>query len=356
MGDTVRAGRRAGLAAMLIVAASLPTLARSQDGPAETEEALVIPLHPSTPTVVQLPDEIVDAWLRHRGEFLMEVIGQNINLRPHLDTPVGTEAVVVVETTAMRRRFRLRVVERPEDAVRKIELPAGEALERFGEARQEVLPVVPAAPAPAVSAPPQPQPSHAGHASTPQRAEPAAAATGSPRFDLSVNAVVSLGFTALDIAGYGPNTAFQPHRALGVRLTGAPRDAWWALEADVGGEWATGLMVFVAGDGSRLEVRGPLLRAELGLRAQVGTKWIPTAYAGIGVQTHLRHAETKTDVRRESMKTMQDGALLALGMGLHYRARDVVLGLDFQIRRGGPDGYRSVAALWTVGYVLDQGE
>ncbi len=192
MGDTVRAGRRAGLAAMLIVAASLPTLARSQDGPADTEEALVIPLHPSTPTVVQLPDEIVDAWLRHRGEFLMEVIGQNINLRPHLDTPVGTEAVVVVETTAMRRRFRLRVVARPEDAVRKIELPAVDAVERAGKARLEALPVVPPAPAPAASAPPQPQPSHAGHASAPQRAEPvtepAAAVTGSPRYDLAVHA------------------------------------------------------------------------------------------------------------------------------------------------------------------------
>ena len=166
---------------MLIVAASLPTLARAQSGPADTEDALVIPLHPSTPTTVQLPHAIVDAQIWHRGEFLMEVVGQKLNLRPHLDTPAGTEAVVVVETSAMRRSFRLRVVERPEDAVRKIELPAVDALERTGPAHQEALPV---APAPAASAPPQPPPSHAGHASAPQYAEPVHEETERERVDI----------------------------------------------------------------------------------------------------------------------------------------------------------------------------
>ena len=153
MGHAMRAGRRGCSAAMLIVAVSLPTLARSQAGPADTEEALMIPLHPSTPTTVQLPDAIVDARIRHRGEFLFEAVGRNLNVRPRPDTPAGTEAVVEVATRTERRRFRLRVVERPADAVRKIELPAAKTVERTAEARQEVSPVVPAVPEPAPSTP-----------------------------------------------------------------------------------------------------------------------------------------------------------------------------------------------------------
>lgn len=156
MGHPVRARRKAGFAAMIAVAAALPTLARAQSGPADTEDAMVIPLHPSTPTTLQLPDEIVDVRMLHRGEFLIEIVGQDINLRPRPDIPAGTEAVVIVETSTTRGRFWLRVVERREDAVRKLVLPAVktvEPVERTGEARPEIAPPEPADPQPAESTP-----------------------------------------------------------------------------------------------------------------------------------------------------------------------------------------------------------
>jgi hypothetical protein len=369
MGHAMRAGRRGCCAAMLIVAVSLPTPARSQAGPADTEEALMIPLHPSTPTTVQLPDEILDARIRHRGEFLFEAVGQSLNVRPRPGTPAGTEALVEVETRTERRKFRLRVVARPEDAVRKIELPAAKTVERTAEAQQEAPPVVPAEPEPAASTPatapaapalepraasePAPEPARESAEPVTRRA-PATAA--SRAFDLSVHAVVSLGFTALDVRGYKPITARQPHGALGLRLTLAPHDTWWALEASVSGERLAGSMVFDKGNFSELAISGQWLRAELGMRVQVGTRWMPMAYAGLGMQAHLRTTGEELSGRLMTVETMEPGAVLALGMGLQYRAGDVLLGLEFQVRHGGPDDYLSMAALWTVGRFLDQGD
>lgn len=367
MGNAMRAGRRGGFAAMLIVAVSLPTLARAQPDPADAEEALEIPLHPSTSTTVQLPDEIVDARIRHRGEFLFEAVGQSLNLRPRPGTPAGTEALVEVETRTERRRFRLRVVERPEDAVRKIELPAAAAAGPGGTGR-DVLPVEPSAPEPAARAPatatttPALEPQAANElAPEPAResaepvTEPATAAAASRAFDLSVHALVSLGFTTLDVPGYKPIIARQPHGALGLRLTLAPHDTWWALEASVSGERLAGSMVFDKGNLSELAMSGQWLRAELGMRVQVGTRWMPMAYAGLGMQAHLRTTSEELNGRLKTVETMEPGAVLALGIGLQYRAGDVLLGLEFQVRHGAPD-YLSMAALWTVGRFLDQGD
>ncbi len=372
MGNAMRAGRRGGFAAMLIVAVSLPALARAQSGPADAEDALEIPLHPSTSTTVQLPDKIVDARIRHRGEFLFEAVGQNLAVRPRPGTPAGTEAVIEVETRTLRRRFRLRVVERPEDAVRKIELPAAAAAGPGGTGR-DALPVEPSAPEPAArapaSAPPPPTPvvlqPQAGNEPAPEPARESAepvteravtAAAASPTFDLSVHALVSLGVTSLDVPGYKPITARQPHGALGLRLTLAPHDTWWALEANVSGERLAGSMVFDKGNLSEFAMSGRWLRAELGMRVQVGTRWMPMAYAGLGMQAHLRTTGEELNGRLKTVETMEPGAVLALGMGLQYRAGDVLLGLEFQVRHGAPDDYLSMAALWTVGRFLDQGD
>lgn len=376
MGDAVRSGGRAGLAAMIAVALHLPMLARAQSGPADIEEALVIPLHPSTPTTVQLRDDIVDAWVQHHGEFLMEIVGQNINLRPRPDTPAGTEAVLIVETGTGRRRYRLRVVERREDAIQELALrpvTSAEPAERTGEARQESPPVAPAEPEPAARTPePAPAPqTHATpqpHASNGPAAEPARdpaepvteradTAAAARAFDLSVHALVSLGFTALDVPGYESDNARQTHGALGLRLTLAPHEKSWALEAGVSGERLTGSISYLPESGEDLTVRGTWFRAEAGFRTWTGTRWMPTAYAGLGFQAHL---QTKEEARRArdrwSSETMEPGAALVVGMGLRYRAGNVLLGLEFQGRYGGPNDYFSIGALWTVGRFLDQGD
>jgi hypothetical protein len=273
--------------------------------------------------------------------------GTQLAVRPLPGTPAGVERLLEVKTRTLHRMFRLRVVARAEDAMREV--------------------VVSAAPEPAASAPlglpeaPEPPRSpDVAHASAPERAEPAAkspVAASPRRLDLAVHAVVSLGFAALDLAGYESTRGRQFQHALGLRLTGAPRDTWWAVEADVSAAWATGSMEYRAmPDMETLEVTGPWLRAEIGMRARMGVTWMPTAYVGLGFQTHLRRSEKVGQFGLQAADTMKDGAVLVLGMGLQRRARDFLLGLDFQMRQGGPDDYRSVAALWTVGYFLDRGE
>jgi hypothetical protein len=113
-----------------------------------------------------------------------------------------------------------------------------------------------------------------------------------------------------------------------------------------------------SGGRARLAVSGPLLRAEVSMSAQLGTKWIPFASAGIGMQVQLRRTEATDvlDMPEPPVAEMKPGAVLALGMGLQHRAGDVLLGLEFQGRYGGPDGYSSIGAIWTVAYFLDQGE
>ena len=53
---------------------------------------------------------------------------------------------------------------------------------------------------------------------------------------------------------------------------------------------------------------------------------------------------------------MRYRGVLTLGLGLQRRAGNVLLGVDFQIRQGVPADYRSVEALLSVGFFLDQGE
>ncbi len=174
-----------------------------------------------------------------------------------------------------------------------------------------------------------------------------------PRPEISVHAIGSLGFTSLDVAGYAPFVARQSHLGLGVRLRAARPDAWWAVEANVSGEWPGGSVTFGENDPrSELAVNGPWLRAEVGMRARFGTKWSPSAYAGFGVQAQLRRTDG-TRVAPGFSETMPRGAVLVLGIGLQRRAGNLLLGLDFQVREGGPDSYHSAAMLWTIGCDLD---
>lgn len=354
---------RPGVAAMIAVALSLPGLARSQPGAAGTDVSPAIPVHPSVATVLQLPDEIVRAQIHDEEQFLVEGARSALYVRPLPGTPAGVEALLDVQTRTLHRVFRVRVVERAEDAARTVDVRA--AMERIGDARDESPPVTPTLPPPVASASPAAaQPDAAdepAHTHAAPIAAPAAApvAAGSSRFELFAHAVVALaGVTALEIAGYEPGRTLQSHRTLGLRLTGAPRGTWWAVEGDVIGEWLARPLVYVEDDEeSQVAVSGPWFRAEVGMRARFGTRWIPSAYAGLGLQAQLRRTE-KTGPREDpkSVETLEHGAVLALGMGLQYRVSKILLGLDFQVRQGGPDNYRSISAFWSVGCLLDQGE
>ena len=191
---------------------------------------------------------------------------------------------------------------------------------------------------------------------------------GSPGFEISVHAVAALvGATEITVAGYEASAVRQALRAFGLRLTGAPPGRWWAVEANIGGESLAGPTVHGRGDETRrevVEVSGPLLRGDVGLRARVGTPWSLTASAGIGLLVHLRDIEHTaedpfdegTPQDDEPTRDMPFGGVLALGLGLQYQARNVLLGLDFQVRQGVPADYRSVEAVLSVGCFLNLGE
>lgn len=184
------------------------------------------------------------------------------------------------------------------------------------------------------------------------------AAAGAPRFELAVHALVALpGFTSLELAGNAPGVTWRAHRGLGVRLTAGPAGGWWNLEADVSGTVLAGALTYEGPfDPNQLEVSGPLLRAEFGLRAGAGARWRSSISAGLGTQAHLRWTRITNSIETlQPTSTMADGVVLALGIGLHRRIGDVLLGLEVQVRRGGPDDYYSMTALWTVGYFLEPG-
>ncbi len=371
------------MAATIVVAISLPGPARAQSS---ADAAPVILLHPGVPTILQLPDEIVHARVHDRDELRVAVVGDKLVVRPWPGTPVGMEALLDVETRTARWTFRLRVVARARDASREFQVPPVEAPatpveapateESTAEAPPEVSaePVVPPeataepkaplavtseAGAPAASAPTStssPAPAEPEPTAAPP-AERATLAAWPPRIDLSVHAVVRLGVTALDLPGHEARTGLQLHNALGVRLAGAPRGGWWELELDVSGERLAGLLTYRQTAGSsELAVSGTWLRAMLGMKVQFGTIWIPSLYAGIGAQAHLRESKALVGNRDRDSSTMKRGGVLALGAGLQYRAGDILLGVEFRVWEGGPDGYRSIAALLTLGCFLDQGD
>jgi hypothetical protein len=387
----------------ILVAISLPGLVRAQSG---ADTAPVIPLHPRVATVLQLPDAIEHTRVLDRDEIRMAIVGDKLYLRPRAGTPAGVEASLEVETRTARWTFRLRVVARASDASREIRVLPAEApatpveAPAIKESTSETPPEVPAesvappeVPAEPVAPPEVPAgPVKPPLAVAPEAAEPAASAptdapgtapvigpepaekpaeepagpttapvaTGirSPRPEISVHAIGSLGFTSLDVAGYAPFVARQSHLGLGVRLRVARPDAWWAVEANVSGDRLAGPISYLENNNARpqFKFKGPWLRAEVGLRARFGgTSWASSAYAGLGVQAHLRRIE-KMNAVPETVETMPRGAVLVLGIGLERRVGGIPVGLDFQVRQGGPDGYHSAAMLWTVGCVLEQGE
>jgi hypothetical protein len=369
VGDALRACR-----IVLVLGVVLPALARAQAG---MEMAPAIPIHPDVPTILELPDQVERVWFIDDGNLMVQGARNKVYVRPRPGAPVGLEAYIEVKTRTLHRVFLVRVVERAGDATRAIVVPPAGAVQREDENDRAAASTAPTSPAPPVNTPaPAPAPLPAeiepavpAVAADAVRAEPTAerdtvASMANPsagmirrsRFDLALHAVGGLGFTGAKVEGYEPRTALRPHYSLGLRLTGEPRNSWWSVDADISGESPAGRMLYDSGSGSKLAIRGPRLRLEMGTRAGIGTTWRASGYASIGLQVHLRQAEEEYDVTKRS-ETMERSAVLGLGVGLQYRGyRRSLLSLDFLVRQGGLDDYTSISVLLTLGRFLEQGD
>jgi hypothetical protein len=320
---------------VILLLVSLPAPARGQPEPAPRE----IPVHPRVTTIVEMPDEIELARFAGQTSGMMEgtKTGNLLSIRPRAGLRAGTEVALLVRTATVSRRFRLRVVGRAQDAWSHVTVLAAD------------------------TGPAQPASAATGDSGPTAEVEeaiasPAPAKTRSPRTVISLHFVGSLGFVGLDVAGFRPSTAREVHTGLSVRLMVTRPDVRWALEANLGGELPGGPLSFFASDSEAAEValNGPWLRLEVGTRFLLGgTKWNPSLNAGFGVQAHLRRTKDTRLRDSPSSETMPRGVVLTLGLGLQRRIGDLLLGVDFQLREGGPDGYHSAGVFWGVGGYLD---
>lgn len=388
---------------VIVMAISLPGVTALAQPDGDLWDTILV--HPDVTTVLHLPDEVEGVRVTASVAGLIQAtkLGDKVLIRPQRGAPAWDEVSLQVKTATVRVRFRLRLARRAHDAWRHVAVRLAErAAEDPAPGTSEAAPGEPAASAPAgVSSPEAPEPAASASASAPPPPEPSvpepsvpagavtaepgtaaavdqrdaaaegerdAPAAGSPRFEISVHAVAALvGAAELTVAGYEASAVRQALRAFGVRLTGAPPGRWWAVEANISGESLAEPTVHKDDwRGTRrdvVEVSGPLLRGDVGLRARVGAPWSLTAYVGGGLLVHLRDIEHTKEVTDEPptpddepTRDMPFGGVLAVGMGLQYQAGPMLLGLDFQVRQGVPADYRSVTAVVSVGCFLNAGE
>jgi hypothetical protein len=366
----------AGLAVIMVMI-FLEGPAGAQSG---AEPVVTIPVHPGTSTIFFLPDEVLGIRLTADVAGLMAATyyDEKVVVRPLRGVPVGTEVTLAVKTATVKQRFLLRVVRHVRDASTRVVVAQAVMAEPAAEPAARTRAGVPAlakalAASPFIHVPrleppaaPEPALAVATEPARPAAAEGARArAVSAPRFDVSVHALAALGTTELTVPGYVPVIARRTHLALGVLLAVAPRGAWWAVALNVSGERLAGPTVHedVNEDRRRAQVTtsGRRLRAELSWKARLGTRWMPTAQIGFGLQAHYRNsdrvgANPSPGELNEITRDMPFGGVLVVGAGLERQVGDMLLGIEFQVRQGVPADYRSVSVLLSWGCFLDQGD
>ncbi len=336
-----------------------------------------IPVHARVTTYLVFPDEIVRARFSGLVTGMMRAtsIDNRLLIRPSAGLAVGDEVPVRVQTATVRQRFRLRVVPRAADAWRHVVvLPPAAAVSStppepsatpitLARAVRMMLGRFMARDADAwapMSIASTTGASTTGHGAAPAT-ERAGAAARPPRVAISIHAIAALaGTTEFTVPGYQGRQARRSHRAGGVRVTGRRPGASWGVEASVSGEWPVAPTVHIMESGTELAMRGPWLRADVGLKAWFGGTWlVPTASVGLGLQAHYRDVDINESDESEEIDSSQGMpfvGVLAASMGLEYRVTNLSLGLELHVRQGVPAEYRSVSALLSAGWSLDQGE
>jgi hypothetical protein len=354
----------------MLVAMFLPVPARAQ---ADADVVPVIEVHPRVPTILQLGEAIEDAWIIDANEFRVMIVGEQLYVRPLPGTPAGREAKLDVKTRTRLRTFQLRVARRARDAQLDVLVPPADKPLHVERAVLLTPPVF--AMAPPLPAADEPA-AHATASATPPTHDPAepaehepattadtrrdAVAPWSPCFALSVHALGALGTTAFHLAGYQATNVRQSHGAGGVRVACHPHGTWWSVEGNVSAELPVTPTTHILpneSDDVFFEVNGPRLRADVGLRGRFGQTWMATFHVAIGLQAYYLDVRRPRPSRYENVRAdLPFEGVLSLGMGLEYRAGDVLLGIDLHVRQGVPADYHSVSGVLSFGIFLDQGE
>jgi hypothetical protein len=166
--------------------------------------------------------------------------------------------------------------------------------------------------------------------------------------EASAHAGLLMGAAAPDTHSLGPGDAV-PAAGLSGRLTYATSD-WYAFEVAMEFEHSIGMVRFDGpplitypgsdherGEGDSFVRRMDWFRTEAGISARLGVRWIPTFYAGLGVQVQRAYQATEFNQGRilpgPGREVALDVAGVA-GVGLDYRLDEHwVVGAGVRARR-----------------------
>jgi hypothetical protein len=153
------------------------------------------------------------------------------------------------------------------------------------------------------------------------------------------------------------------------RFTYATSD-WYAYEATVELEHSAGLASFIgasddraaddpdANQSGRFVRHMGWLRSEAGISARLGVRWIPTFYAGLGVQMQ-RVGEARDVCLRAVLpgpgRKLTLEMVGAVGAGVDYRVDEHwVMGVSLRVRRSAPwvgdEAYGAIGLALHIGY------
>ncbi|WP_233104156.1 hypothetical protein [Haliangium ochraceum] len=361
---------------VLVVMGTLAGPAQAQSAIRAGDVSQPALVHQDEVTGLVYPDKITRVQPVPEDVLLFEIFENRLYVLPKKGTAPGTEVMLEVETRAQRLILWVLVVKQVQDADKRlIVLAPGSPYGDEPDMRRELASSMyegaegwetsvaadagEAEAADGAGAEAAAEDAAVVVVDESENASEPAPTEGQP-FELSVHALGGLGVMELGAQGLPASTSRRSYAAMGGRLSIAPPESWWAVEADVGVLFPDGPFTYQtggAGAGGELSVAGPLVRGLASLRMRTGTTWIPSAFAGVGMQAHLRTVDPGLSNRRQVEQIFPRAVVWAFGVGLQHRTcSDWLLGFDVVSHQGGPDEYFSVAARFSVGRFLTQRE
>lgn len=362
---------------VLVVMGTLAGPAQAQSAIRAGDVSQPALVHQDEVTGLVYPDKITRVQPVPEDVLLFEIFENRLYVLPKKGTAPGTEVMLEVETRAQRLILWVLVVKQVQDADKRLIVlapgsPYGDEPDMRRELASSMYEGAEGWETSVATEAGEAEAEAMDGAGAEAAAEDAAmvvvdasenapepAPTEGQPFELSVHALGGLGVMELGAEGLPASTSRRSYAAMGGRLSIAPPESWWAVEADASVLFPDGPFTYRPADGSESgrSVAGPLLRGLASLRVRTGSTWVPSVFAGVGMQAHLRTAVQELVTPSQTDETFPRGMVWAFGVGLqHWTPSDWLLGFDVVSHQGGPDDHFSVAARFSVGRSLKQRE